>query len=116
MMTGLYDLGIDVEHAGEVMAALKAVGPKQLEENFGVGAREKDGLKERAAVRPTDMTKNLNSRKSAALGRIGNIDRRLVGKKVIVGATDIHDYGKEVIKTIVAKAGATVFDLVHSIV
>lgn len=34
-----------------------------------------------------------------------------MGKKVIVGATDIHDYGKEVIKTIVTKAGATVFDL-----
>jgi methylmalonyl-CoA mutase cobalamin-binding domain/chain len=111
MMNGLDDLGIDIEHAGEVMSALKAIGPKQLEDNFGVGAREKDGLRERVPVRPTDMTKNLNSKKSYALGRIGNIDNRLVGKKVIVGATDIHDYGKEVIKTIVTKAGATVFDL-----
>jgi methylmalonyl-CoA mutase cobalamin-binding subunit len=111
MMNGLDDLGIDINHPGQIFAALKAIGPKQLEENFGVGAREKDGLRERVAVRPTDMTKNLNNKKSIALDRIGNIDKKLLGKKVIVGATDIHDYGKEIVKTILAKAGATVFDL-----
>jgi methylmalonyl-CoA mutase cobalamin-binding domain/chain len=111
MMNGLDDLGVDITHPGQIFAALKAIGPKQLEDNFGVGAREKDGLRERVAVRPTDMNKNLNNKKSVALSRIGDIDKRLTGKKVIVGATDIHDYGKEIVKTILAKAGATVFDL-----
>lgn len=111
MMNGLDDLGIDVEHAGEVMAALKAIGPKQLEDKFGVGHRERDGLRERVAVRPTDMTKNLNDKKKTALGNIGDVSKKLEGMKVIVGATDIHDYGKEIVKTIVAKAGAIVFDL-----
>jgi methylmalonyl-CoA mutase cobalamin-binding domain/chain len=111
MMNGLEDLGVDTKHPGQIMAALKAIGPKQLEDNFGVGAREKDGLRERMPVRPTDMTKTLISKKSVALGRIGDIEKRLEGKKVIVGTTDIHDYGKEVVKTIIAKAGATVFDL-----
>ncbi len=111
MMNGLDDLGVDINHPGQIFAALKAIGPKQLEECFGVGAKEKDALGERMAVRPTDMNKNLNSKKAVALSRIGQIDARLTGKKVIVGSTDIHDYGKEIIKTILAKAGATIFDL-----
>lgn len=30
---------------------------------------------------------------------------------MLVGSTDIHDYGKEIVKTILTKAGAAVFDL-----
>lgn len=111
MMNGLDDMGVDVNHPGEVMAVLKAIGPKQLENNFGVGAREVDGLRERIPVRPTDMIKALNSKKNVALNKIGDLGKRLEGKKVIVAATDIHDYGKEIVKTIIAKAGGKVFDL-----
>ncbi|MCD7953092.1 MAG: cobalamin-dependent protein [Synergistaceae bacterium] len=30
---------------------------------------------------------------------------------MLVGSTDIHDYGKEIVKAILTKAGAAVFDL-----
>lgn len=111
MMNGLYDLGVDIEHAGEVFAALKFIGPKQLEKYFGVGQKEKDRLGKRIPVRPTDMIKNLQKKKEKSLAKIKNIDGALNGKKVIVAATDIHDYGKEIAKSILQKAGAVVFDL-----
>ncbi|MFT5873366.1 MAG: methylmalonyl-CoA mutase cobalamin-binding domain/chain [Clostridium sp.] len=111
MMNGLDDLGVNIEHPGEVFAALKYIGPKQLEDNFGVGTLEKGSNGVRIPVRATDMTKNLTSKKSIILSKIGDVTGRLDGKKVIIATTDIHDYGKEVIKTILMKAGATVFDL-----
>lgn len=111
MINGLSDLGVNIEHPGEVFAALKSIGPKQLEDNFGVGAIEKKSFGERIPVRPTDMTKNLDGKKEIAISKLINIDGKLDGYKVIVAATDIHDYGKEIIKTILQKSGATVFDL-----
>ncbi|MCD7877605.1 MAG: cobalamin-dependent protein [Cloacibacillus porcorum] len=109
MMNALDDLGVDINHPGEICAALKAIGPRQLEDNFGAGEKTTSG--ERLPVRPTDMIKNLNSKKDQALARFGEIEAELSGEKVLVGSTDIHDYGKEIVKAILTKAGATVFDL-----
>ena len=109
MMNALDDLGVDINHPGEIFAALKAIGPRQLEDNFGAGEKTTSG--ERLPVRPTDMIKNLNSKKDQALARFGEIEAELSGEKVLVGSTDIHDYGKEIVKAILTKAGATVFDL-----
>ncbi|MDO5115885.1 MAG: cobalamin-dependent protein [Synergistaceae bacterium] len=109
MMNGLSDLGVDISHPGHIFAALKAIGARQLEDRFGVVETGKRG--ERIPVRPTDMIKNLESRKSGALQRAGNIEAELEGKKVVVGSTDIHDYGKEIAKSLLTKAGAVVFDL-----
>ncbi len=109
MMNALDDLGVYINHPGEIFAALKAIGPRQLEDNFGAGEKTTSG--ERLPVRPTDMIKNLNSKKDQALARFGEIEAELSGEKVLVGSTDIHDYGKEIVKAILTKAGATVFDL-----
>ena len=109
MMNALDDLGVDINHPGEIFTALKAIGPRQLEDNFGAGERTASG--ERLPVRPTDMIKNLNSKKDQALARFGEIEAELSGEKVLVGSTDIHDYDKEIVKAILTKAGAAVFDL-----
>ena len=109
MMNALDDLGVDINHAGEMFAALKAIGPRQLEDCFSAGA-SRDGS-EWESIRPTDMIKSLDRRKDNALEMIGNVGGELSGVKVIVGATDIHDYGKEVVKAILTRAGASVFDL-----
>jgi len=109
MMNALDDLGVDITHPGEIFAALKAIGPRQLEDHFGAG--EINAAGERTPVRPTDMMKNLNAKKDEAITRLEGPGETLSGEKVLVGSTDIHDYGKEIVKTILTKAGAAVFDL-----
>ena len=111
MMNGLDDLGVDIDHAGEILAALKAIGPQQLEEHFGVGSKERISAEKRRPVRPTDMIKNLEKRREDSIGRLNNIEGDLKDVKVILAATDIHDYGKGIAKAILARAGAVVFDL-----
>lgn len=110
MMNALDDLGVDINHPGEIFAALKAIGPRQLEDNFGAGELDPAGA--RVPVRPTDMIKNLSAKKEEALARLGDAPAAgLSGEKVVVGSTDIHDYGKEIVKTLLTEAGAAVFDL-----
>ncbi|MCQ1530686.1 cobalamin-dependent protein [Lutispora saccharofermentans] len=111
VMNGLEDLGVDIKHPGEVFAALKAIGAEQLEVNFGVGKKEKAAMRGREPVKPTDIVKTLQDKQRKVFASIGHIDRELESMKVLVGTTDIHDYGKEMIKSMLNVAGADVFDL-----
>ncbi len=111
VMNGISDMGFDITHAGEVFAALKAIGPEQLEINFGVGRKDKIALRGRAPLRPTDIVKTLQEKQRNTFSLLGNVDRQLESMKVLVGSTDIHDYGKEMIKSMCNAAGAVVFDL-----
>lgn len=111
VMNGLNDLGVDTEHPGEIFAALKFIGPEQIERHFGVGKSDKLAMHGRVPVRPTDMIKTISQKRRFVFDKTGNVEGKLDGLKVVVGTTDIHDYGKEIIKTIAEQAGAIVFDL-----
>lgn len=111
VMNGLDDLGVDVNHPGEVFASLKAIGAEQLEVNFGVGKKEKAAMRGREPVMPTDIIKTLQEKQKKVFASSGIIERELEGMKVLVASTDIHEYGKEMIKSLLNVAGANVFDL-----
>ncbi|MDD4753543.1 MAG: cobalamin-dependent protein, partial [Desulfitobacteriaceae bacterium] len=100
-----------ITHPGEIFAALKFIGPEQLETHFGVGKSEKTAMRGRVPIRPTDMIKTITQKRETVFEKIQDVSGSLSGMKVIVGTTDIHDYGKEIVKAIALKAGADVFDL-----
>lgn len=111
VMNGLDGLGVDIEHPGEIFATLKAIGPAQLETVFGVGRLEKEAMRGRVPVRPTNAVMDLKSQEDEVIYKITDIENSLKGVKLIIGTTDVHEFGKQLIKNIVLKAGATVFDL-----
>ena len=111
VMNGLDDLGVDTRHPGEILAATKAIGAEQLESVFGVGETDKTALRGRRPFRPTDIVKTLQEKQERIFLSAGKIAGELAEKKVIVGATDIHDYGKEMVKSILNTADAKVFDI-----
>ena len=112
VMNGLDDMGVDIEHGGEIVSVLKAIGPEQLEIAFGSGLRDKEGMRGRIPIRPTSIVQTINQIRDDALAKL---DIRgtgpLEGVKVVVGSTDVHEFGKEVVRNVLAKAGAQVFDL-----
>lgn len=110
VMNGLDDLGVDTRHAGEIFACLKSIGPAQLEEQFGVGQKERAAFRGRIPVCPTDIVRTLQHRQEKIFAGL-DASQQLAGMNVVVGSTDIHDYGKEMIKTLFLRAGAHVFDL-----
>ena len=112
VMNGLDDLGIDITHAGQVMAALKAIGTEQLEMNFGVGKKDELAMRGRVPVYPTNIIQDITKTQDEVMGRMVGLDKApLTGVNIVIGATDIHVFGKEVIKKILKVAGANVFDL-----
>lgn len=111
MLNGLDDLGVDINHPGEILGALKAIGSAQLEQVFGVGQADKYAMRGRNPVYPTNIVKTINDRQDVITDQIDNLEGSLEGVNVIVGCTDSHDFGKEIIKNVLLKAGANVFDM-----
>lgn len=111
VLNGLDDLNVDIQHAGEVFAALKAIGVEQLEQVFGVGQKEKTAMRNRVPIHSTNIVWTIRNKQERICEKIKDLDKSLDGYKVIVCSTDVHEFGKEIIKNILVKAGATVFDL-----
>ena len=112
VLNGLDDLGVDITHAGEVVSMLKAIGPEQLEIHFGVGSKDRDAMRGRIPVRPTSIIQTIGTAQDQILAKQTGLENKpLEGINVIVGSTDVHEFGKEVIKSILKRAGANVYDL-----
>ena len=112
VLNGLDTLHIDITHPGQVLAALKAIGVEQLETMFGVGKRDKNAMRGRIPVRPTSIVKTITKQKDEIMEKISGIDEKpLKDVNVVIGATDVHEFGKEICKNVLLEAGANVFDL-----
>lgn len=112
VLNGLDSMHIDITHAGEVLSALKAIGVPQLEENFGVGQRKENVMRGRVPVRPTSIVQIINLQQDDVMRNIEDLNEKpLNGINIVVGTTDVHEFGKEICKNILSSAGANVFDL-----
>ena len=60
VINALDDLGVDINHPGQVMAMLKAIGAEQLEINFGAGKRDANAMRGRVPVWPTNIIAKIN--------------------------------------------------------
>lgn len=115
-INALDDLGVDINHAGEVLAMIKAIGPEQLEINFGAGKKDPNAMRGRIPVWPTNIIKQINDTGDKLLAVIPDLEKNpLDGVNIVMGTTDIHVFGKEVIKRILKEAGANIYDLDQSV-
>lgn len=115
VMNGLDDMGVDTDHAGEIMAALKAIGPYQLEEVFGVGEADKNALRGRHPLRPTDVVVDLRAKQKEVMDRIDNVEGKLQGVKIVIASSDQHEFGKDLVKGVMESAGAAITDMGFSV-
>lgn len=116
VINALDDLGVDIEHAGEITAVLKAIGPEQLETAFGAGCRDDNAMRGRVPVMPTSIVQTINKISDEAMAKQDFGEQGpLSGVPVVIGSTDVHEFGKEVIRKYLRSAGAKVFDLGTSV-
>lgn len=111
VMNGLDDMGIDLTNPNEMFLALKALGPAKLEEHFGAGRKDSTAMRGRIPIKPTDIVWTIDQRKEQICKNIGGLEHSLDGVNAIVACTDVHEFGKEIVKAILLKAGMNVFDL-----
>lgn len=116
VLNALDDLGVDITHAGEVMSVLKAIGPEQLEVNFGSGKKDPNAMRGRIPVWPTNIVQNITEIGDKLVSSIPELSKKpLEGVNIVMGSTDIHVFGKEVVKRVLREAGANIYDLDQSV-
>ena len=116
VLNGLDDMGVDINHAGEIVSVLKAIGPVQLEMAYGSGKKDPNAMRGRIPVRPTSIVQTITKiEDTAAAKKDFSGGGPLAGVNVVVGSTDVHEFGKEVVRNYLRKAGAKVFDLGTSV-
>ena len=111
LMNGMEDIGVDTKNPCEMFLALKALGPARMEELYGAGQEDEKAMRGHIPIRPTDIVANISQRRDEICSSIENLENSLTGIHAVVGATDVHEFGKEIVKAVLLEAGATVFDL-----
>lgn len=111
IMNGLTDMGLDMENPAEIMIACKQLGPEYLERAFGVGEPSDAYANGRKPVWPTDMVRSLENIQAQCFKNFDPQKADLDGLKVVLCATDVHEFGKVIVGTVLRKSRATVYDI-----
>lgn len=111
VMNGLDEMGIDTKNPNELFLALKALGPAKLEEQFGAGKADPHAMRGHIPIKPTDIVATIDHKKDEICKHIGNLEHSLDKTNAVVACTDVHEFGKEIVKAILLKAGMKIFDL-----
>ena len=111
LMNGLDDIGIDTNNPCDMFMALKNMGVAKMEELYGSGKEDSKAMRGHIPIKPTDIVANIDKRCDEICDSIDNLENSLTGVNAVVGATDVHEFGKEIVKSVLIEAGATVFDL-----
>lgn len=113
VMTGLAETGIDTADAAEMLLALKRLGSKRLEQEFGAGPSDSTALRGRTPLAPSPIMEEVEHMATARISQIGDADIaavRSAGLKVLVATTDVHEHGKLVIERVFADVGIGAID------
>lgn len=112
VLNALDDLGVDINHAGQIAAVLKAIGPAQLEAAFGAGLANPKAMRGREPIRPTSIVKTITDIQDEAMAKMDqSVSEPLKGINIVAGSTDVHEFGLEVVANVMKQAGANVFNL-----
>jgi len=113
VLDGLAEIGIDTANPLELLLALRRIGAKRLEELFGPGELREDQPRQRT---PVVRATTIAALEAAGEGEVASLTRpdqeqiRRAGFTACVTCTDVHEYGKILIETVLRQLGVEVAD------
>jgi methylmalonyl-CoA mutase cobalamin-binding domain/chain len=113
VFAGLEGAGIDVGNAFEVLLSLRRIGAKRLEELFGPGDRTEGAWRNRTPVVPGTTIAALEAQGASLVGSLDRMEREVIrssGLRGCVASTDVHEYGKILVETVLGQVGIKVVD------
>ena len=111
VLAGLGDLGVDLSDAGELMLALRRVGPRRLEGHFG--AAKVGGSMPSASCGGPRWLQELDDAAAAwARGLKQDFKRRIrrAAPLACVGTTDVHEHGECFVERALTQLGVLIID------
>jgi methylmalonyl-CoA mutase cobalamin-binding subunit len=112
-MDGLSEVGLDIRDPVRMLYVLKKLGPGVFEEMFGAGEEHGGYPRGRKPVLPTDVFEM--SRRCIENNRLAfqtpETRRALMGRKMLIASSDVHEHAILVISRLLAEAGALMVNL-----
>jgi methylmalonyl-CoA mutase cobalamin-binding domain/chain len=113
VLDGLAEAGIDTRNPFELLLSIRRLGARRLEERFGPGQPREGVLRRRLpVVRATTVTA-LEAQGEGVVATLSPADRetiRRAGFTACVTCTDVHEYGKILVETVLEQLGVDVVD------
>jgi methylmalonyl-CoA mutase cobalamin-binding subunit len=113
VLNGFREAGIDVENPFEMLLAIRRVGSKRLEELFGPGKRTPGRLRGRTPVVRSHSIEQLEEMGEGLVAGMADDDReqvRSAGLRACIATTDVHEYGKILIETVLRQLNVEIVD------
>ncbi|HMK68107.1 MAG TPA: hypothetical protein VK433_06135 [Stellaceae bacterium] len=113
VLAGFSEAGIDVRNPFEMLLGIRRVGSKRLEELFGPGAPAPSRLRGRKPISPSHSIEQLEEMGEGLTARMASDARSRIesaGLKGCVATTDVHEYGKILIESVLGKLAVDIID------
>jgi methylmalonyl-CoA mutase cobalamin-binding subunit len=113
VLAGFLEAGIDIRNPFEMLLAIRRVGSKRLEELFGPGAPASGRLRGRRPISPSHSIEQLEEMGEGLTARMDTEARQgieVAGLRGCVATTDVHEYGKILIESVLAKLSIAIVD------
>jgi hypothetical protein len=112
-LAGLAEAGVDTRNPFELLLALRRIGARQLEERFGPGEYRDTARHRRVPLVRATTVAAVEAQGGGVVASLAPEDLELLrgaGLRACVTCTDVHEYGKILIETVLAMAGVEVHD------
>ncbi|MGF7159411.1 methylmalonyl-CoA mutase cobalamin-binding domain/chain [Rhodoligotrophos appendicifer] len=113
VLTGFNDAGIDTTNPFEMLLAIRRIGSKKLEELYGPGDPTEGRLRGRTPVVRSDSIEQLEAAGEGIVGKMEPGHRRAIttaGLKGCLATTDVHEYGKILVETVLRELKVDILD------
>ena len=113
VLSGLAEAGIDIANPFELLLAIRRIGAKRLEELFGPGEPREDALRKRVPVVRATTVAALEAQGEGVVAFLDQPDQEVIrraGFTACVTCTDVHEYGKILVETVLGRLNVEVID------
>lgn len=113
VLKGLSDADIDTKNPFELLLSIRRIGAKKLEELYGPGERDDSQIRKRKPVIKATTVAELENKAIEVASFLTNEEKDVIkGKefKACVACTDVHEYGKVLIETVLRKVDVNLID------
>ena len=113
VLEGLAEAGIDTEDPLELLLSLRRIGAKRLEELWGPGVPREDALRGRVPLVMATTVAALESQGEGVVTALSPTHRESIARARLtacVTCTDVHEYGKILVESVLGQLGVAVVD------
>jgi methylmalonyl-CoA mutase cobalamin-binding subunit len=113
LLAGFLAADIDIGNPFEMLLAIRRVGSKRLEELFGPGRPTPGRLRGRMPIVRSHSIEQLEETGEGLVARMEEAARdgiRNAGFRACIATTDVHEYGKILIETVLRQLGIAIVD------